>query len=291
MGEVFAIGLLPTIGRSMLGVLFLVLWLTFWTLGGVVALTHVVRSLAGEDVIGLRDGGFELVRRAGPFRRRYKFDRSRIRRLRIRPHDRAVVADMTKGSRVITTFGAPADREAVADWLRRHLGLADADSAIGAPPAAWDVRIEGEVAYLRKVRRGARLTRSVIAWLLVAATAAAWYASIGHEGPIGSIPALIALLLLAVGSAMTTWGRREWIVRPGELTLHRSFALWTSERPFRSARLEVIHEADSDNDHHYKVVVIDAGGRKTLHSQVHDSGEVVDLANWLAARTGFPYRG
>jgi hypothetical protein len=63
--------------------------------------------------------------------------------------------------------------------------------------------------------------------------------------------------------------------------------LWTSERAFRSARLELTHETDSDNDSHYKLVVIDAAGRRTIHSQVHDSGEVVDLAHWFAGRTGF----
>jgi hypothetical protein len=310
VGEVFAIGISATIGGSMTGVLskelfawsadlaksggaaflilFLLLWLTFWTIGGVVALTQAVRSLAGEDVIGLRESGFDVVRRAGPFQRRYRFDRSAIRRLRVRPHDRAVVADTVNGISVVTSFGAPADREAVADWLSRHLGLADADAAMAKPPATWEVRTEGEVAYVRKVRPGARLTRSVISWLLTAAIASAWYASVGHDGPIGSIPAMMLTVLLALGAAMSTWGRREWIVRPGELTFRRSFALWTAERTFRSARLEVVHEADSDNDHHYTLVVIDGAGRKPLHSQVHDSGEVVDLANWLAARTGFP---
>jgi hypothetical protein len=312
VGEVFAIGLLGTTLSSLGGVfpeklpsrstdivtsggaafiiLFLLLWLTFWTIGGIVALTHVARSLAGEDVIGLNDSGFEIVRRAGPLRRRFSFERSSIRRLRIRPHDKAVVADTVKGVRVVTTFGAPAEREALTDWLTRHLGLPDADAATATPPATWDVRTEGEVSYLRKVRPGARATRSAISWLLAVVTASAWYASLDAEGPAGSLPALVLTLLLAVGAAMSTFGRREWIVRPGELTFHQGFALWTAKRTFRSARLEVAHETDSDNDHHYKLVVFDADGRKTIHSQFHDSGEVDDLARWLAARTGFSLR-
>ncbi len=309
VGEVFAISMLGLLFSSIAGafrehlpawsadlvasggvafaLLFLLFWLTFWTIGGIAALTHLMRSLVGEDVIGLTDSGFELVRRAGPFRRRYSFDRSGIRRLRIRPHDKAVVADTAKGTRVITTFGLPAERDEVADWLSRHLGLSDA-AGTGTPPATWEVRTEGEVAYLSKVRPGARFTRSLISWLLTAGIASAWYASLDAEASAGHVPALVLTLLVAAGAAATTWGRRELIVRPGELIFRRRLATWTAERAFRSARLELTHETDSDNDSHYKLIVADAAGRRTVHSQVHDSGEVVDLAQWLAGRTGFP---
>jgi hypothetical protein len=278
---------LVTNGESAFLLLFLLVWLTFWTIGGIAALTHLMRSLVGEDVIGLTDSGFELVHRAGPFRRRYAFDRSRIRRLRIRPHDKAVVADTAKGTRVITTFGLPADRDEVADWLSRHLGLSDADAEAGTPPATWEVQTEGEVAYVRKVRRGARFTRSLISWLLTAGVASAWYASLDAETSARSIPALVLTLLVAAGAAMSTWGRRELTVRHGELMFRRRLAMWTTERAFRSARLELTHETDSDNDSHYKLIVTDAAGSQTVHSQAHDSGEVVDLARWLAGRTGF----
>ena len=279
---------LLTSGGAALALLFLLFWLTFWTIGGIVALTQVLRSLVGEDVIGLTDSGFEIVHRAGPFRRRYAFDRSAIRRLRMRPHDKAVVADMAKGTRVITTFGRPAERDEVADWLSQHLGLSDADAEAGTPPATWEVRTEGEVAYLRRVRPGARFTRSLISWLLTAGIASAWYVSLDADTSGRNIPALVLTLVVAAGAAMCTWGRRELLVRHGELMFRRSFAMWTSERAFRSARLELTHETDSDNDSHYKLIVTDAAGRQTVHSQVHDSGEVVDLAHWLARRTGFP---
>ena len=176
----------------------------------------------------------------------------------------------------------------MADWLSRHLGLSDADAEAGTPPATWEVRTEGEVAYVRKVRPGARFTRSLIAWLLTAGIGSAWYASLDAETSSRNIPALVLTLIVAAGAAMSTWGRRELLVRHGELMFRRSFAMWSTERAFRSARLEVTHETDSDNDSHYKLIVTDATGRQTVHSQVHDSGEVVDLAHWLAGRTGFP---
>jgi hypothetical protein len=204
----------------------------------------------------------------------------------MRSHDKAVVVDTTKGTQVITTFGAPAEREAVADWLSRHLALPDADAA-GALPTTWEVRTEGDSAYVRKAQPGVRRTRALISWFLTAAVAYAWYASLDADTSAGSIPALVLTLLLAAGAALSTWGRREWIARPGELTFRRQFAMWTAERSFTNARLDVTRETDSDNDSHYKLIVVDGEGRKTVHSQVHDSGEVIDLAHWLAGRTGF----
>jgi hypothetical protein len=173
---------------------------------------------------------------------------------------------------------------ALADWLSRHLALPE---AAGAPPSTWEFRTEGEASYLRKIRPRDRYIRSAIAWGLTAVTAFAWYMSLDGERSTGSIPALILTTLLAFGSALSTWSRREWIVRPGELMFANRFVLWNSERTFRSAKLDVTHETDSDNDSHYNLVVTDADGKKTIHSQLHDPGEVIDLAHWMAARTGF----
>ena len=197
---------LVTTGGAAFALLFLLFWLTLWTVGGIAAVTQLMRSLVGEDVIGVTDSGLEVVRRAGPFRRRYAFDRSAIRRLRMRPHDKAVVADTAKGTRVITTFGLPAERDEVADWLSRHLGLSDAGAEAGTPPATWDVRTEGEVAYLRKVRPRARFTRSLISWLLTAGIASAWYVSLDAGTSDRNIPALVLTLLVAAGAAIEHLG-------------------------------------------------------------------------------------
>ena len=311
-GEVVAAGMLATIlggmagliseprpawavdfvanGGVAFGLLFLILWLTLWTIGGVAALTALARSLVGADHVGLTDAGFEVVRRAGPFRRRYAFERSTVRRLRVRPRDHAVVADTTKGTRVVTTLGLAADRDALADWLRQHLALPVVDGGPGAVPADWDLRVEGDATHLSKVRPRVRFVRSVIAWLVAGAVATAWYQSLPTDVTTASVSTLVLVLLLVVGAAFSTWGRREWIARPGELTFHRRFATWTSERRFKSARLEVLHDIDSDGDSTYKLVVTDGDGRKAVHSQLHDSGEVVDLARLVSGLTGFPLR-
>lgn len=312
IGEIVAVGLLAVIFSALSGmfaerlpaaaadfassgvigfvVLFVLVWLTLWTFGGIAAWTHLLRSIAGEDSIALQGSEFELVRRAGPFRRRYAFARSAVRRIRLRPHDKALVADTTTGTQLLTQFGTVEERHAIRDWLRRHLLLADEDLATspGSLPGEWEVTSDGGSTILRKVRPRARAIRSVIAWLVSALVSAGWLASVREGTPLGSIPALALTLLAALGAAISTWGRREWIVRPGEVTFRRSFLIWNAVRTFKRAKFEVTHHTDSDNDSHYKLVIADGEQRKTIHSQMNDANEVVDLARWMTARAGFP---
>jgi hypothetical protein len=207
----------------------------------------------------------------------------------MRPHDQALVADTAHGTLVLTEFGTAAERQAIGDWLRSHLVLADEDvtHGSGAVPATWQMTSDAGSTILRKIQPRTRAIRSLIAWLVTAIVSAGWLASLGDATSPGSAPALALTLLLAFGSAVSTWGRLEWTVRSGELTFQRRFLSWQRERTFTRAALEVTQHTDSDNDRHYKLVVVGAERRKTIHSQMNDSGEVVDLARWLEVRTGF----
>ena len=190
---------------------------------------------------------------------------------------------------VLTSFGSRADRDAAAGWLKDHLNLSDADVlATAGIPAAWDVRTDADVTRLRKVGPRARAIRSAIAWGVTSLLAFAW---IAPDGPdlAARWPAALFTLILATGAAASTWARREWIVRHGELTFEWSFAAWSSARTFRDARLAIAHTTDSDNDSHYRLIVSEGERKTVIHSQMNDSGEVVDLGHWLAARTGFPF--
>jgi hypothetical protein len=312
VGEVFALGALVAIVASLIGafpeslpssivgadivktsgvtfvILFLLVWLTFWTFGGVAALTHAMRSIAGEDLIALTPSGFEVVRRAGPFRRRLRFDREGIRRIRTRAHDGALMIDAASGTRVLTSYGSRAERGELAAWLNGHLHLpaAGAADAPGMIPRTWEVRTEADVTYIRKSRRRDRVIRAIIASILTGAIAIAWRASLDAATGF-NLPAFVLTLLVAAGALLTTWSRREWIVRRGEATLRWSVAVWTWERTFQHAHLYVTHSVDGDSDSHYELVITDARGSRTVHSQANDSGEVVDVAHWLADRTGF----
>jgi hypothetical protein len=167
LGEVFAVGFLIMLIRSAVGsaaglpwpipggdwiaggaagfvLLFLLVWLTLWTFGGLAAINELLRSLAGEDRISVQPAGVELVRLAGPLRRVQTLDRSLIRRVRMRRHDKAVVMDTASGTELITTYGTADERRTMTEWLRRQLSLPDdgtrVDTAV-APPG-WTMTVE-----------------------------------------------------------------------------------------------------------------------------------------------------
>src|SRR5262245_22345575 len=164
-------------GAAVFVILFLAVWLTLWTIGGLAALTFFVRSLWGEDILALTPDGFELIRRGGPFRRRYHYDRGAIRRIRLRPQDKILVIDGATESRTVN-FGSPDERQEAAEWLTRSLTLPDeaAIAAAAMPPASWEITEDVGGTRLGKVRMRARFIRSAILWFVTALTASAWMA-------------------------------------------------------------------------------------------------------------------
>ena len=135
--------------------LFLLLWTTFWTIGGYAALTAFLRSLAGKDRVRLVPAGFELMRCAGPFRRTRVIDRADIRRIRMRLHDNALVADTTLGTLLLTDLGTAPERETICRWLRGGLQLppeGEAPIDIDKAPPGWRMQTaeDGSVLLRRK---------------------------------------------------------------------------------------------------------------------------------------------
>jgi hypothetical protein len=63
--------------------------------------------VAGEDRFELTASGFSLVRRAGPFHLTRRFDRSAVRRLRVRGRDKMLVAGTARGVEVRPTSTFP----------------------------------------------------------------------------------------------------------------------------------------------------------------------------------------
>lgn len=269
--------------------LFLLVWLALWTVGGIMAIKELLRSLAGEDRVSVESSGVELLQRAGPFHRARRFDRSSIRRVRLRPHDKAVMMDTTAGSEVVTKYGTADERKAISDWLRSRLLLPETDAGIdpAAAPPGWTMTVDGGTTRLSNIDASARRIAALIAWAIAAFLGLIWYGTSGTMSA-GSVILLVVMLFVGFGAAWISWSRKEWRVRHGELMAHTRFLTWERERSFRNARLEVTVSTDSDNDHHYALNVSDADGTRKIASETHDDAGVVDLGRWLSARTGFP---
>jgi hypothetical protein len=132
-----------TAGPPLFVFLFLLVWVAFWTLGGYAAITHFLRSLAGKDRLRLLPAGLEVMRCAGPFRRTRVIDRADIRRVRVRHHDHALVADTTFGTLLLTELGTRPDRETICRWLRGGLQLPPDGSMglyAGQAPPGWTMQ-------------------------------------------------------------------------------------------------------------------------------------------------------
>lgn len=269
--------------------LFLLVWLTLWTIGGAAAIKELLRNLAGEDRVSVIPAGVELVRRAGPLRRVLTFERVRIRRVRLRHHDQAVVVDTVTGTEIVTTYGTPEERRGLLDWLRRHLVLPDADAGFNpvAAPPGWTVTIEDGTLRLSTPDPRTRRIRAMVVWMMAALLGLCWIAAARTGDFTGVLVVTALMLLVGAWAAWITWSRREWLVQHGRLTLHRRFASWERAQSFQGARLEVSASTDSDNDSRYELKVVDAHGRRTIASALHDEADIVDLGRWLAARTGF----
>jgi hypothetical protein len=289
----------PTDGTVSVFLLFLLLWTALWTAGGVAALTHALRQLAGEDVVDITGATLRLTRRAGPFRRRREIPLTSIRRVRIRGgRGDDVVVDTREGTRGISDLGTAAERTALHDWLKRELPLPGAEAARvmerDTAPHDRDVELRGHEAIVSQPTQRGRIVGARVAWGL-AAVLSLGFADVLRRGiatrPTGGELAALAATALVV--AMATWigfGRRQWIVAPGRLEVQLRFARWTLRRQtFEGAALQVEHYRDSDGDDRYKLVVSGGGRRRVLASTRNDQYELLALGEWLAARTAFAF--
>ena len=285
-------------GRSMLGpsagfgfvFVFMLVWGTLWTVGGIAACWQFLRLAAGSDTAAIVPEGMRLTRRAGPIRRTTLFERAGIRRVRIRSHDKALVADTTSGTRFLTDLGTVKDREELAAWMRARLNLSSAPATptdVSIAPPGWQVtRADSGALRLWRPTRSRRIAAAIM-WAVTAVVA---YASLQSREP-AAIGWLLALLsLLVFGSAWLSWAREDWLARTGHLRYELQFGPFLRADDFNHARLELTRSVDSDGDAKYRLTVLNGSRKRTIETTMFDDAELVECARWVEAATGFPLR-
>ena len=266
---------------------FLVVWVTFWTFGGLAAWYQFLRAIAGSDRVSVSGSALEVTRRAGPFRRRRRFERAELRRIRLRSHDKALVADLRSKSVTITKLGTAIERESLAGWLRNALGIDSGPPPLDplvAPPG-WHV--ERRDATLRLSRPAG--SRRMTGWVMAGLTAVgvyAWWVDVTRNGP-ASFGTAVVLVVIALASAWVLFAREEWLIASRRLDYRLQFGPFVREAMFREGQLEVTRSTDSDGDTHYKLVIRDDTKKRTITSSVFDDAELMDCARWLEFTTGF----
>ena len=293
-------GSVVTDGAASLFLFGIIFWLALWTFGGWAAGVTFLRNLAGEDRVAVTPQGLQFTRRAGPFSRTRLLPLSSIRRVRVRPHDKAVVADTSHGTFTIADLGTPVERESVERWITERLQLPDHSRAVllerETSPHDWSVRVDGMDTVLTSPPPRIARIQAALGWGVTTLMALGWVDALGRgvNGPgafsSGERAAVAITAVSAVAAMWLTMARREWRLRPGAMRLRLRAGRWMlRERAFERGFLEIEYRADSDGDRHWTLVVRDSAGRRVLSRALHDHYELVALGEWLGARTGFPF--
>ena len=129
------------IGAGWFFAVFLIVWVTLWTFGGLAAIHEWLRLIAGEDRVTWDGTGVERISRAGPIRRRRSWSRDEIERISTAGRARSLMLPTGREAHVLTAWGTLAEREALRDDLRRALGTSARRHA--ELPAGWSSEAAG----------------------------------------------------------------------------------------------------------------------------------------------------
>ena len=329
LGEVFVLALLgrgllalqqgrtlPGQPPSLLAVapvgLFLLIWLSFWTVGGLAALQQWLRCIWAQDRLTLTSTDLEIRRGLGPWRQRRRLPRQAIQWVRLVPRDRglrrALIAQLGDRQVELTRLGSLQERERAAEQLQQALALeATSQSAPlqlqAVLPRGWDCEQISFDCTLLVPSRGSRVRQAVGVTLLALALQAGMVLLVGQAR---SQPQLLPVLLMlglitafaTLGALWLVLGRREWRLGQGELVARRRFAGQVREL-FAARGLELRESRDGDGDPWYALVMTDlqplnggrppADGATVLCRSLHDPGEPRALGLWLSRRTRIPF--
>lgn len=287
---------------------FLLLWVSFWTLGGVLALRQWLRCFWAEDRLTLTATELEWRQRLGPWRRRRTLPRRAIQAVRLaqRRSDRSgpLIAQLEDRQLELTQLGTPEQRRQAAERLSEALAI----TAISPPaeeraalPRQWECeKLSFDSAVLVPNRR--RRQRQALAMALIALPLdAGWLVMLNQVGSrLELLPLLLMLTLIAAAASWSAlWlalGRREWRLDRGELVAQRRFAGRVT-RLFAARALELRESSDEDGDLWYSLQATElrsigarTGGPQVLCRSLHDPEEPRALGRWLMQRTGIAFR-
>ncbi len=114
--------------------IFLLIWLTLWTFGGIMAIRELLRTVGGEDIIRVRPDVLEVEHRYGPISTTTQLARIELRRVYMTPVNTAITAESTRGATELTRLGTAGERTELMAALRAELQLhEDGDADIVVP--------------------------------------------------------------------------------------------------------------------------------------------------------------
>ena len=285
---------------------FLLVWLTLWTVGGMMAFQELLRLVWAEDRLVLDQDTLWCVRQRGPFTSTRALPRHAIQGVWVRPVSAVLMVKLGSALIVLTDLGTPTEHIAARQRLCAALGWPDDETTAeraGVPDEWQEARgTQGELLLIpnptfRRQQTGVVAIITGIVWsgLLLLA----------HESL--SEPGLwvVTLMLTVFGvwlARKTHWmlrGRHEWRIERGHLVYQRRFGGVVTELAQAKA-VELTESRDSDNDAWFHLHAIQITSprikstRKTPASlrithAIHDPTEPRCLGQWLSQQADVPF--
>lgn len=305
-------GPLP-IGPTLLIGLFLLFWLTLWTIGGIAACAELLRLLWGEDRLEVAGGRLTVTRIRGPFRSRRAYERSTIRRISLTGRDDRLVMDWGRGHVELSGLGTHAERIEGAAALKAELAIPEEIPASNAVlPQGWEAIIAPDGARVlvsdRSVRGKQARTAFIGTFLLATVTFLVARDALDRTALFA--PTVILLVFTLAAAAGALWlarGRWEWRIEKGLVTLRKRYGMG-ARSVFQGRYLVLEHSTDSDGDPWYELhalsepdpapTVRKIGGatiswrsgrpknRRAIARRMNEAGSLRNLGGWLSRETG-----
>jgi hypothetical protein len=259
---------------------FLLLWLSFWTFGGIMAMRELLHSLWAKDRLAISPDGLMVRRQLGPFVSRRSLARGEIRRIYVRPHLARLVAETEKSVITLTDLGTPQERAEAANLMHGMLHIPQEDDT-SVPPSLPDNWEEVSLPHggsalvsSSKTRRRQAGVMSAITLTACGITLLLFAESFQSANLWGlTVGGAVVSAGLAWAALWLRQGRKEWRIDPGELTRQRRFGSRVTVLG-KARDLELTERQDSDGDPWYELHAVgeEASVQLADHSAFHGAG-------------------
>jgi len=304
-GAPFGSGDKPVAFAVAMGIgLFLVVWLTFWTIGGVAAGRELLRLLFGRDIVVAGDDGLQIKQSYGLFRSVKRWPRDEIRRFSRTSAGAPLCVETKRGTAVITRLGTADERAQLERALNEEFRVAAQPAPTGALPKGWCEVLSLEHESVLVKDPAVRRKQARTAWIVCAVVSLVplYLLTMGRDRT-DLLGAVLFFVVLAGGvgwgAVWLSFGRSEWRLDKGRLILQRRFGGNRKER-FEAVALEFVEDNSGEDGTGYSLMAVAAGApawarsqitskqRRTIHSQTGDPTEPRNLGLWLSERCQLP---
>ena len=295
---------------------FLVVWLSLWTLGGVMAMEEWLRLVWANHRIQVLPDRLELTRQLGPWITTRRLARGDIRRIYVTPYRAVLTAETVNGLVELTDLGRPEELQEADRYLRAALQLQEDDTPTlpSVPPAGWqEIVIPRDQRALVQDLKSRRTQALLLSGVATVVFLMAWLVL---REALRDPDLLAVAAMLCVAAAWLVWkaiglhkGRKEWRLEDGRLVLQRRFGSRVTKVLGETAALELTERTDTDGDRWYALEAIgqqfpakrrrgrSAGKpdpsrketRFTLTQTLNDPTQPRHLGLWLSQRTGISF--